>query len=121
MKPLNSSQTAKFLERFDDFKGSEIRSLEILSASEMKLTLAAQDKARDYDWITINLLFTDISDARLVDDSKLAFLDMDEGVTILFDENQYGFSVGSYSNLSSLKDAALYIIAKNIKYDEGAF
>ncbi|QOP46763.1 hypothetical protein FM071_10310 [Sulfurimonas paralvinellae] len=112
---------AKFLERFDDFKECEIRSLEIISPTEMKMTLAVQDKARAYDWITINLLFSDVNDAQLVDENKLPYIDMSEGVSILHSEGLFAFAVGSYKSFSSSKDSSLFIICKNIKYSEGAF
>jgi len=121
MKPLNPSEITKFLERFDDFKESKIRSLEIVSPTEMKMTFAVQDKARAFDWITINLLFNGVSDAALIDKNKLDYVVMDEGISILHEGNFFGLCLGRYKNFSSIKDASLYILSKNIKYNEGAF
>jgi hypothetical protein len=121
MKPLNPSEITKFLERFDDFKGSEIRSLEIISPTEMKITFAVQDRARAFDWITVNLLFSGVSDAALIDENKLDYVAMDEGISILHEEALFGFCLDTYKNFSSIKDASLYILSKSIKYSEGAF
>jgi hypothetical protein len=121
MKPLNPSQIAKFLERFDDFKGSEIRSLEIKSATEIELLLSAQDRARNFDWISVKLLFNGVSDAKILEDNKLAYLDMDDGLSILFEEKQFALGITSTKTLASIKDAPLYIICDIIKYDEDLF
>ena len=121
MKPLNAAGIAKLLERFDDFKGSEIRSLEIKSPTEIEMSFALQDKARAYDWITLNLLFSGVCDAKLVDANKLEYIDMSDGVSILYEKSLFHFAVGSYTTGASIKDALLYIVSENIKYNEGAF
>ncbi len=121
MKPLDASQITKFLERFDDFKESEIRSLEIISPTEIEITLTAQDKARAFDWITVTMLLSGVSDAKLIDTSKVGFVDMDNGITILKEGSNFAFGVGQYNNISALKDAQLYIISQTIKHKEGAF
>ena len=111
----------KVLERFDDFKGSEIRTLKIISPTEIELTLTAQDRARGFDWITLSMLFSGVSDARVVDENKLAYLDLDDGVSIQKEGDNFVFALGNYANSTAFKDAQLYIISKNIKYTEGAF
>ncbi|MEN4053056.1 MULTISPECIES: hypothetical protein [Sulfurimonas] len=121
MKPLHNSEITKFLERFDDFKESEIHSLKIISPTEIEITLTAQDKARAYDWLTLSILFSGVNDAKLIDESKLAYIDLDDGVSIIKEGNNFAFALGRYQNISSLKDAQLYIISQNIKYNEGAF
>ena len=122
MKPLNPAGITKLLERFDDFKESEIRSLEIISPTEMAMTFALQDKARAYDWITLQLLFSGVTDAKLVDANKLDYIDMSDGVSILYEEkSHFHFALGSYTSAASMSDALLYIVSENIKYNEGAF
>ena len=121
MKPLNAAGIPKLLERFDDFKGSEIRSLEIISPTEIEISFALQDKARAYDWVTLTLLFSGVFDAKLVDANKLEYIDMSDGVSLLYEEGHYHFTLESYTNTASMKDALLYIVSENIKYDEGAF
>jgi len=121
MKPLEISQIAKFLERFDDFKESEIRSLKILSAKEIEITLTAQDKARAFDWITVTLLFNDVKDARLIDEKRVNYVTIEEGITLMNENGEYAFAIGKYNNIAALQDAQLYIITQNIKYEEGMF
>ena len=121
MKPLHTPQITKFLERFDDFKESEIRSLKIISPTEIEITLTAQDKARAFDQVTVTILLSGVSDAKLIDESKLDFVDTDSGITIIQEGDGFAFGLGQYKTVSALKDAQLYIISQNIKYNEGAF
>jgi len=121
MKPLNSTEITKLLERFDDFKGSEVRSVEIISPKEIEITFALQDRARGYDWITLTLLFSDVLDAKLLESNKLGYVDMSDGVSILYENALFHFALGSYKTDISIKDALLFIVSKNIKYSEGAF
>jgi len=120
MKPLTPTALKKLLKRFDSFKGNEICSLTIISPLEIELELTAQDSARAFDWVKVRFLFQGVSDARLVDASKLAYLESSEGVCITYAENAYYFCLGSYTP-ASYRDAQLYIVAQSIKYDESSF
>jgi hypothetical protein len=121
MKPLHSSEITKFLERFDDFKESEIKELKIVSSTEIVLLLTAQDRARAFDWVTVELNFSGVSDAKLIDESKLAYLDTSDGLTLLKEGDSFAFALGHYRTIISLKDAQLYIVSNSIKYSEGTF
>jgi len=121
MKPLLQTELQTFLKRFNNFRDAEIRSVKILSATNIELTFALQDSARAFDWITLTLSFYGVSDARIVDDKKLAFVDMSEGITLIFKDNLFAFGAGECYNISTLKNSALYLIAENIKYQEGQF
>jgi len=121
MKPLNPSELSSFLERFDTFKDSEIRSLELLSASQMQITLTAQDSARAHDWITITFEFSGIEDAKLLPDNQLNYVDMNDGISLLYEENKFAFAIGECYNISNVKNAPLYIVASDLKYQEGQF
>jgi len=119
MKPL--TKVEEFLERFDNFKDSEFRSLEIKSPTSMSITLATQDKNRDFDWITITLDFIDVSDALLVDGNKLQHIDLSDGVTILKNQDKFYFGIGVCSSVDSIKTSTLFIESSNLKYKEGSF
>lgn len=121
MRPLLEKEASSFLERFDFFKDSEFRNVEILSPTTIKITLAAQDSARGFDWISIDLEFSGISDARLLQNSKLPHVDMNDGISIIYTNSVFAFGVGTYSNLSSIKNSTCYIISSSIKYREGSF
>ena len=119
MKPI--SNLKGFLERFDDFKNAELRSIDIVSATEIKIVFATQDRARDFDWLCIEFLFSGINDAKLIESAKYSLIDISEGITIFNENNKIGFSIGRYNKLSTIKDALFYIVSANIKYKETQF
>jgi len=108
------------LERFEHFKDAEFRSVQIISATQIKLIFAVQDKARAYDWITMELDFYGVSDAKLIEDTKLSFIDMSDGISI-FKDTLFLFAIGEYNNSTNINDSLFYIKADNIKYKEGSF
>ncbi len=121
MRPLLKKEIDTFLDRFGSFVDSEFRSIEIVSPSTVKITLSAQDSARGFDWITVDLEFDSVSDALLPQSSKLPHLDMGDGVTIISQNNLFAFAVGSYDSFSNITDSICYIKADSIKYSQGAF
>ena len=120
MKPLLAKDLAAFMQRFNNFKDGEFRSLEVISPTTMKITLAGQDEARAFDWISLELEFEGVNDARLLDNSKLHLVDMNDGVNLIHDEH-FAFAVGDYDNISGMKNSTCYIVSTNIKYQEGNF
>ena len=118
MKPITDTKT--FLKRFNNFSNAEFRSIEVLSATSMKIIFATQDEARAFDWLTIELEFTGIFDAKLLDDSKLSFVDMENGITLIQEDSKVGFCIGEYT-IKSLKDSICYILSSSVKYNEGQF
>jgi hypothetical protein len=120
MKPLLKKDIDGFLKRFDGFVNSELRSMQIISSSAVKITLAVQDAARDFDWVTISLEFNGISDAKLPQNSNLNFIDMSEGITLTTLENEFVFAIGEY-NASNISDSICYIKSSSIKYLQSAY
>lgn len=112
MKPLLLDNLKSFLSRFDEFKGSEFRHLEILSPTCFKITFAVQDKARGYDWISIEFELTGVTAANLLDNSKLTLLDMTEGIEISYNGTDFAFSI---------LNSTFFIECSHIKYQEGRF
>jgi len=119
MRPLLSNDISKFMERFEYFKDAEFRSCDTISPTEVKLIFGVQDKARAYDWISIELSCSLINDAKLLETSKLSLVSMSQGITLLYDDN-FILAIGEYNN-SNVKDSIFYILCKNIKYKEGRF
>jgi len=109
------------LQRFDNFKDAELRLVEVISPLHIKVTLAVQDKARDFDWITLTLEFTGIVDARLPQENQLQFIDMSEGANIIKDDNKFAFAIGACYNISTVKNSIFYIISTDLKSQEGPF
>jgi hypothetical protein len=119
VKPITDVE--EFVKRFDNFKDGEIRSMKIISPTTMLVTLAGQDSARAFDWITIDLEFSGVSDARLLEDSKLSLIDMNDGISIINENNKFAFGIGECNNISGIKNATAYIESDNLKYEEGSF
>ncbi|MBC8237959.1 MAG: hypothetical protein H8E76_06985 [Helicobacteraceae bacterium] len=119
MKPLGDIQT--FLKRFDNFKGGEFRSLEVLSPTAMSVTLAGQDEARGFDWVSMKLEFNGVSDARLLDESKLSLLDMNDGISIVSEGSSLAFGIGECYTLPSIKNSSCFILSTDIRQEEGTF
>ena len=112
MKPLLANDLKSFLHRFDDFKGSEFRHLEILSPISFKITLATQDSAKENDWISINFELTGATAANLLDNSKLIHIDMTDGVEISHNGTDFAFSI---------LNSTFFIECSSIKHEESAF
>ena len=121
MKPLNQRSAKELLERIDNATNTEIRSLTLIDPTTMQLRLSVQDRNRGFDWIDIILEVGGVNDARLVDDAKLPFVDMAEGLSICYHEEQAGLGIGSYGSLERLRDSTLFIIGSGIKYAEAEF
>jgi|OM-RGC.v1.028079841 hypothetical protein len=121
VKPLLAKDLPNFTSRFGNFVDAEIRSVEVISATIIQVIIACQDSARGFDWLTLNFEFSAVSDARLLDNSKLNLVDMSEGISLINEDNYFAFAIGDYHNLSGIKNATSYIISSSIKYEEGQF
>lgn len=119
VKPLLAKDLNSFAQRFGNFIDAELRHVEIVSPTTICITIATQDAARAFDWITLKLEFSGVSEAKLVE--KLSFVDMSEGVTLLYEDNVFAFGISKCSNLSSIKTSTCHIIGADLKYQEGSF
>ena len=121
MKPLHKQDLTEFVKRFNNFEDADFRSIEIISPEQMRLVLAVQDSARAFDWITITLEFSGVSDARLLESNKLSLLDMSDGANIIKENDLFAFGLGGCYNISTTKNSICYIISNDLKYEEGQF
>lgn len=119
MKPLTNVE--KFLKRFNNFKSGELRSIEVVSPTTMLVTLAGQDEARAFDWISIKLEFNNVSDAKLLENSKLSLVDMSDGIGMIKNDSGIAFGIGACYNEASIKSSSCYIEASTVKLEEGQF
>ena len=118
MQPLNKNSLQSFLKRFLNFEGALFQNLEILSATQIKITLDIQDSAKEFDWVRLMLEFSQVVDAKLLDDKRLSLLDLHEGVTLIHEDDSFGFTFERYESLDAIKNSSFYIIAKSIKYEQ---
>lgn len=121
MKPLLANSLNSFLKRFDSFRSGELRSIEVISSSNIIITLAVQDTARGFDWIGMKFEFNEVEDAKLLEESKLSFVDMSDGISIIHNDNHFAFGIGECHNISSIKSSACYIMSSSLKYQEELF
>lgn len=121
MNPLYKNSLPTLLTRIDNAIDGELRSVAMNSPLNFTLELSVQDRNRGNDWINIAFEIDGVSDARLIEDNKLPFVDMSEGISIVFEDGVYGLATGSYSSIEALKDATLYLIGSSMKYEERPF
>lgn len=119
MKPLSATQVKALLERFDHAKDAVIHEIRIQSPSQILLVFGVQDKQRGYDWIDLLIEVDGIEKARLPENAQLA--DMEEGISILFEEGQWGIGIGDYHRLPALEDSNMFLIGTHIKWSEASF
>lgn len=121
MKPLGAREIKALNLRIDNATGGELRSLLVIDPLTMQLRLSVQDASRGHDWIDVIFEISGVSDARLIEDAKLAFLDMETGMTLLSEGDEAVVAVGRYSSLHSALDAPLYIKGTALKFEEAPF
>lgn len=121
MKPLTASMIETFYQRFDRAVNGELRSVNILNPSTIMLRLSVQDEARAFDWIDLELEISGISDARLIEDKQLPFVDMSEGISIVFEGSEVIVCVGGYRDFEAARHAPLFIQGSALKYQENTF
>ncbi len=121
MSIVNKNTIETLNNRFESFIDSEIKELNVIDPTSFKLTLNAQDKVKDFDWTGLEFNFNGVSDAHLVDSSKLNFVDTTDGITILQEDSKLIFGVGSYKNKSSIKNSQLFFECASLKYEEISF
>lgn len=105
------------LEKYKNFKGAQLRSIQALSDSTKIVTLVVQDDDGE-DLNTVTIEFSNINNSRILQNSVLSFLDMSSGISIIQENNLYGFALGKGSAMLHVHSAPLYIIASDIKIEE---
>ena len=121
MKPLFANNLESFLKRFDRFRNGELRTIKVISANTILVTLAGQDSAREFDWVSISFEFAGIINAKLLEEAKLKLIDMNDGVSIISIDNGFAFAIGECYNISNIKNSTCHIISSSLKYEEGLF
>jgi len=112
MKSLLVKDLPTFLKRFGNFVDGEFRDVQIISPTNIKVIIAAQDEARGFDWLTIEFEFYDVSNASLIDNNKLLHVDMSDGLNITHEDNNFIFKTNN---------ATFQISSSSIKYQEEQF
>lgn len=112
MKKVNT-----LLEKYNNFKDAQIRSIENLTDSSKVLTLVIQDDDGE-DINTVKVTFSNISDSKILVNEVLPLLDMMSGISIIKENNLYGFALGRGSAMIHVHNAPIYIISTDIEINE---
>ena len=118
MKPLIQSGLEDFLYRFESFANAEVFNIDVISPTSIKIEINTQDRQRSFDWIGLDILFEDVVEANLIENKKLKYVDMDDGLSILYENGLFYFMVGDYKTPNGTKNALCYIISKSLKFQE---
>ena len=118
MKPLSYTMLEDFLYRFENFVNSELNEIDIITPTSIKLMISTQDRQRSFDWIGLDFLFEEVVEANLVENDKLKYIDMDDGLSIIYENGLFYFMIGDYKTVNGTKDALCYIVSKSLKYRE---
>lgn len=119
VKPLNASTLNALCTRIDFARNGEIHSLTPLTPTCIEIRFSVQDKARGFDWIDVAFVIEGVIDAKLVSDSVLRMLSMDEGITVEIDSSKAALAIGDYKG--RIKDASVYILGATLGYEERVF
>jgi hypothetical protein len=102
------------LEKYDNFKYEQIRSVQHLADGSKVVTLVVLDDEGE-DLHTIKIEFSNVKDSKILVDSVLSYMDMTSGITIIKENDLYGFAIGSGTAMLHVHNAPLFIIASDIK------
>ena len=105
------------LKKYNNFKYEQIRSIQQLPDGSKIVTLVVQDEDGE-DINTVKLEFNNINDSKILVNDVLSFLDMTSGITLIKENNLYGFAIGSGTAMLHVHNAPLYIIASDVKVIE---
>ena len=121
MKPLERHKISELLTRIDHGVDGELVSVTMNNPQNFTVELSVQDKNRAYDWINIAFEIEDVSDARLLEDEKLSWVDMSEGISMICEAEVCAIGIGDYKSIDALKSAPCYLIGQTLKYEERPF
>ena len=105
------------LEKYDNFKYAQIRSIQQLPDSTKIVTLVLQDDDGE-DLNSVKLEFNNVTDSKILDNSVLSYMDMGFGICLIKEHNLYGFSVGHGTAMLHVLNAPLYIVASDLKIQD---
>ena len=121
MKPLNTNQLPELLTRIDNAIDGELISVVMNNPQSFTVEFSVQDKNRGYDWINIAFEIEGVMDAKLIEESNISFVDMSDGISLIYEEGMVLLGIGNYNTLQSAKSAMLYLVGSTLKYEERPF
>lgn len=106
------------LNKHNNFKYAQVRSIEQLTDNSRTLTIVVLDDDGEEDLHTIKIEFINIKNSRILQNNVLGYLDMSFGISIIKENNLYGFALGRGTAMLHVHNAPLFIISTDIKIEE---
>jgi hypothetical protein len=104
------------LEKYNNFKGTQIRSVINITEDSKVITLSEQDED-EQDIYVVKLTFTGIESSKILNRDTLGYLDTFSGITLIQENGLYGFAVGSCTSMSNIRNSPMYMVASGVKID----
>lgn len=101
------------LEKYNNFRDAQIRSVKNLSSDSKLVTIVLQDDDGE-DLNSVELEFSDIKESRILENSVLAYMDMMSGITVVKEHGLYGFALGKGSAMLHVHNAPFFIVSSSL-------
>jgi hypothetical protein len=105
------------LEKYNNFRDAQIRSVKNLSSDSKLVTIVLQDDDGE-DLNSVELEFSAIKESRILENSVLAYMDMMSGITVVKEHGLYGFALGKGSAMLHVHNAPFFIVASALEIRE---
>jgi len=102
------------LEKYNNFKGDILRTIEKTSETSYILTIAVQDDDGE-DLNNVIIEFTNVVNSKILVNSVLSYMDMMSGISLIKENNLYGFAVGKAPAMLQVNDSPLFIVSSDLK------
>ena len=107
----------KIVTKYNNFVDSQIKYVEVTSDTSKRIVMSILDDDGEETSI-VELNFSGIKESHILQNSVLSFLDMMSGLTILKENDLYGFGLGSGTTMLHVRSAPMYIISTDLNVVE---
>lgn len=104
------------LQKYNHFKYEQLRSVKQQPDTKIVTLVVQDDEGEDVN--TVNITFRGINASRILENSVLSLLDMGSGITLIKENNLYGFALGQGTTMLHVHNAPLYIVASDVEIEE---
>jgi len=112
MEEINS-----LLKKYKNFIGAQVRSIRTTSETSKVMTLVLQDDDGE-DISSVKLEFINVNSSRTLPDSALAYMDMMSGISIIYENEKYAFTIGRATTMLAVHNTPVFIISDDIKIED---
>lgn len=120
-------ETDKFLERFNFFYDSVIRSVRVWfrnenSSTKLSITISTRDKESyaDGGWVNVNIEISEVTEFNIAESSRESYQVISDGLHILQSEDLLFFDFGFHTDTPEVseefKKSKFYVVGKNLTW-----